>query len=328
MHTPPFSRSSMAEGPLFPAPGAPSLRSQRRKKKAGKGFFSLLALCMTFFFPLCSFADETSALPAPQDPEFVPVLEKLLSQGVDAAQIQQVFSHPGFRFNPAIPSLFFLVQESKLDYAQFSTEASISRAKTYMQTHEKTLDKAFRQFGVPPEIVTAILLVETRLGTFMGRHPAAANLASIAAMDSAEVRDLIWERVKDKTRFDRETFNKRAESRAVWAQKELAPLLAYAAAKGVNAAEIPGSYAGAVGICQFMPSNIQAHGADGDGDGKVRLSTHEDAIFSAARYLKNHGWKRGMSPEAQLKVILTYNKSRPYAEAVLDVAGKLRKKNP
>ncbi|TYT74735.1 lytic murein transglycosylase [Desulfobotulus mexicanus] len=271
------------------------------------------------------YAEKSTTLPAPQDIEFIPVLDSLLKEGVDAARLEALFSHPDMRFNPNIPALFFTVQDSQLDYGQFSRPESISRAKHYIKEHKKTLKKAEKESGVPPEILTALLLVETRLGTFMGRNAAIANLASIAAMTDPEVQEKIRKHVGDKSRYpDKEAFRKRAENRAAWAQKELAPLLRYAEAKDVHPAEIKGSYAGAVGICQFMPSNIEAYAADGDGDGIIRLSTHEDAIFSAARYLKEHGWKRGMNIQEQERILLTYNRSRPYARAILDVAEKLR----
>ncbi|TWI75394.1 membrane-bound lytic murein transglycosylase B [Desulfobotulus alkaliphilus] len=286
----------------------------------------ILFLVMALTLPVQGlYAEKTPPLPAPQDTEFIPVLDSLLKEGLDAARLERLFSHPDMRFNPNIPALFFTVQDSQLDYGQFSRPEPVQRAKKYMIEHETTLKRAEKESGVPPEILTALLLVETRLGTFMGRNAAIANLASIAAMADPDVQEKIRKHVGDKSRYpDKEAFRRRAENRAAWARKELAPLLRYAEAKGVHPAEIKGSYAGAVGICQFMPSNIEAYAADGDGDGIIRLSTHEDAIFSAARYLKEHGWKRGMNIQEQERILLTYNRSRPYARAILDVADKLR----
>ncbi|MCW7754943.1 lytic murein transglycosylase [Desulfobotulus sp. H1] len=300
--------------PLFP----------RRQKSQGiiRNFFAVTGIVFSLFFFFSAGASERSA---PQDPEFVPVLHQLLTDGVDAGLLQNVFAHPDMRFHVDIPALFFIIQESRLDYDQFSRPQPVQQARNYMETHGEILNRAEQIYGVPPDILTALLLVETRLGTFMGRYSAAASLASIAAMASPDVQEQLWEKVKDNTRYsDRESFRKRAENRAAWAQKELAPLLRYAETKGVHAAEIKGSYAGAVGICQFMPSNIEPYAADGDGDGIIRLSTHEDAIFSAARYLKEHGWQREMTTNEQERILLTYNRSRPYAQAILTVSEKLR----
>lgn len=63
----------------------------------------------------------------------------------------------------------------------------------------------------------------------------------------------------------------------------------------MNPADIKGSYAGALGIAQFMPSNALSLAKDGDMDGKIDLFDHPDAIHSIANYLKQHGWKLGLT---------------------------------
>ena len=85
-----------------------------------------------------------------------------------------------------------------------------------------------------------------------------------------------------------------------------------------------GSYAGAVGICQFMPSNILAYGQDGNGDGRIDLFDHADAIASIARYLKNYGWRPGIEKEAAYKAVWSYNRSSYYVNTVLKVAELLK----
>jgi membrane-bound lytic murein transglycosylase B len=87
---------------------------------------------------------------------------------------------------------------------------------------------------------------------------------------------------------------------------------------------MPGSIYGAVGICQFMPSNILRFGVDGDGDGTVNLFHASDAMHSLANYLKYHGWKPGLSREKQNRVLRHYNNSATYANTILAVADALR----
>ncbi|RLB95854.1 MAG: protein MltB, partial [Deltaproteobacteria bacterium] len=87
---------------------------------------------------------------------------------------------------------------------------------------------------------------------------------------------------------------------------------------------IKGSYAGAMGIAQFMPSNAYALAKDGNGNGRIDLFEHADAIASIAYYLKYHGWKPGLSAKKQHRVILHYNNSTVYANTVLKVADKLK----
>jgi membrane-bound lytic murein transglycosylase B len=82
---------------------------------------------------------------------------------------------------------------------------------------------------------------------------------------------------------------------------------------------IKGSYAGAMGIAQFMPSNILAYGEDGNGDSRIDLFEDADAIFSIASYLKNYGWKPGIDREKAYKVVYHYNHSKYYVNTILEI---------
>lgn len=87
---------------------------------------------------------------------------------------------------------------------------------------------------------------------------------------------------------------------------------------------IIGSYAGAMGLCQFMPSNIPILAEDGNKDGSVNLFHHADAIASIANYLKHYGWKPGISREEAGKAVYHYNHSSYYVEIVLKIIDKLK----
>ena len=86
---------------------------------------------------------------------------------------------------------------------------------------------------------------------------------------------------------------------------------------------VTGSYAGAMGISQFMPSNALKLARDGNGDGRTDLFDHADAISSVASYLKHYGWRPDQSEKQAYKVLLRYNYSRYYANTILKVAGLL-----
>ena len=112
--------------------------------------------------------------------------------------------------------------------------------------------------------------------------------------------------------------------RSKWAYAELKAFLTYAYKEGFDPAEIPGSFAGAMGYAQFMPSSILAYGKDGNGDGTVDLLTHPDAMASIANYLKRHGWRPGISRKKKEKVIYHYNHSEYYVKTILKIAERLK----
>ncbi|MEI7590300.1 MAG: lytic transglycosylase domain-containing protein, partial [Deltaproteobacteria bacterium] len=81
---------------------------------------------------------------------------------------------------------------------------------------------------------------------------------------------------------------------------------------------------GAIGICQFMPSNVFIYGVDVDGDGAVNLFDKQEAFHSVANYISKTGWKKNLSRKEQATVIYQYNHSNTYVETVLTVMEKLK----
>ena len=146
----------------------------------------------------------------------------------------------------------------------------------------------------------------------------------MASLKEDNARQHLWGLLPEKRRLPRDKFEKKADKKSGWAYNELKALLNYAFDAGIDPTAIRGSYAGAMGICQFMPSNISRLAADGNGDGRVDLFNHEDAIASVAKYLRHHGWKSDQGYDKAYKVIKRYNNSRPYAETILTIAKHLK----
>ncbi len=267
-----------------------------------------------------------AADPAPKEEKDLlsPLVQRLVKDGFDPKQTQAIFAKKQVFFNPSGVSLFFIHSESSLNYDQFSAPKSIANAKTYMKTHKKALENAQNTLGVDKTIITAILLVETQLGTYLGKRTVINTLATMAALKEKALQDKIWRAIPDKKKPKRATFDKKVTKRIKWGYAELKALLRYTAREGIDPAAIKGSYAGAMGICQFMPSNALNLAKDGNQDGKVDLFNHNDAIFSVANYLKHHGWTPGISRQQQHKVLFTYNHSNYYVDAVLKVSDKLK----
>lgn len=167
------------------------------------------------------------------------------------------------------------------------TPARVSGGLAFMTTYSEALSRAEQTYGVPKEIITAIIGVETSYG---------ANKGGFRVLDALATLGFNYPR------------------RAAFFQKELVDFLALAKHSNVDPLTITGSYAGAIGWPQFMPSSARKLAVDFDGDGKIDLvQSPVDAIGSIAAYFKANGWVSGLSPVEQLTSEAGSNLAMPLA---------------
>ena len=277
-------------------------------------------ILFVMLFPLSACASEN-------DFNFTPLQNHLINdkdEKFSQEQISRLFNHPAVSFDIKGVSSYFQHRESTLNYDQFLSDESINNAKAYMRKNQASLLKAEADYGVDKEVITAIMLVETRLGTYVGNRSVLNILATMAVLEDKATRDRFWGEIPEKNRVSREEYEKKAIQKSQWAYKELKAFIKYVEKEGMEPYDIIGSYAGAMGIAQFMPSNILWLGEDGDKDGSINLFQHEDAIASIANYLKHYGWKPGINREQAGKVVHHYNHSSYYVNTVLNIADKLK----
>jgi membrane-bound lytic murein transglycosylase B len=149
----------------------------------------------------------------------------------------------------------------------FITDKRISKGVEFWQQHEATLARAEAEYGVPPEVIVAIIGVETFYG---------GNTGSWRVMDALST-----------LAFD-------YPPRAPFFRKELREFLLLTREEQVEPLNMTGSYAGAMGLPQFMPSSFRAYAVDFDNDGHINIWTNPvDAIGSVASYFQRHGWQPG-----------------------------------
>ena len=118
-----------------------------------------------------------------------------------------------------------------------------------------------------------------------------------------------------------------AKKRASWAYQELKSFLLIVLRENVDPLEIRGSYAGAVGMAQFVPSSYLGYAESKNGFERW-LTSKEDAVFSIGNYLKSHGWNKNLPLEKKKRVLWYYNHSKPYIETVLLIAQKIKNQLP
>lgn len=214
------------------------------------------------------FASAAGALELAQYPRLQSVVDELAAEGVDRARLEAVFADA--RFDPGIIKALNRPAE-RLPWHRyrkiFLTDSRTAGGVEFWGTRQALLEQAQAQYGVPPRIVTAILGVETRYGEVLGRHRVIDSLSTIGGSD---------------------------HRRNDFFRSELREFLLLAHEEGHDPLEVRGSYAGAVGMPQFISSSYRAYAVDMDGDGRRDLwGSHADVIGSVANYFKRHGWVAG-----------------------------------
>lgn len=155
--------------------------------------------------------------------------------------------------------------------ARFINASRIAAGSRFWQEHEDALKKAEKVYGIPPEIIVGIIGVETLYGKNKGNFSVLNALATLA--------------------FDYPEHPKRSARMALF-KKELENALLLCAEQDIAPFSLKGSYAGAIGWPQFLPSSIRKYAVDFDEDGKIDLRhSPVDAIGSVAHFLSQHGWE-------------------------------------
>ena len=289
-------------------------------KRATKWMICAIILLVVGYLVLA----ESRAAVKPDKAAFSSVKKRLITDGFDPKKINRLYSRPQVFFEADGVTILFTYKEARVNYGQFTNDWSIRKAKQYMQKHKEDLMRTEKTFGVDRKIITAIMLVETGLGASVGTRSALNTLSTLAALMDPVVRERFWDLIPNSKKISRKNFEKKAATRSKWAYKELKAFLKYTTQEGFDPASIPGSFAGAVGVAQFMPTNILAYGKDGNNDGTIDMLNHADSMASIANFLKSHGWRPGQSRKKTEKIIFHYNHSTYYVNTIIKISQRLK----
>lgn len=241
----------------------------------------------------------------------------------DEKYLHRVFSDSRLRFYPGLVQFNVASKDFSANYKRFLQPVALGMAEKFARKWRTALKNAGREFDVDKEVVTAILLVETSLGEHLGNVPVMSVFASIILGNYGRRRKDVERALAEK--FGKDKYLERLETKFDWSKQELYALLKMRKDYGMNIYDLKGSYSGAFGIPQFLPSSYLEWGCDGDKSDSVNLFEVPDTITSVVNYLKAHGWKRGLSHESNKKVLWNYNRSQVYVNTVLQIAQKLQK---
>jgi membrane-bound lytic murein transglycosylase B len=241
-----------------------------------------------------AYASDNDASPTPT--LTVSLASKLREQNFSEETIAQIFSDRRIELYPQI-----LDRSGKgIDYLHkkfgLLTKRSVARGRRVLSDNRAFFEKVEGLYGVEKETVLAVFRVETNLGGYVGVYPVFNSLLTMATLPNR---------------------------RSVWAEEELVHLLVICRDLGKDPLSVKGSWAGAFGLCQFVPSSFVAYAVDGDDDGVIDLFNFFDAMASIANYLKASGWqKNGL--DGRRNAIYAYNHCESYVKAVFAYAKAIR----
>ncbi|HET8708614.1 MAG TPA: lytic murein transglycosylase B [Pseudomonadales bacterium] len=233
-------------------------------KKIRIAFTAILTTLSANLLPSLAHADYT------QHPAYKAFAEQLEKQdGFSRAQLNSLFATAN-RQDKILEAISRPIEQTKqwADYKKiFLTQARIDGGVQFWKQNAAVIQRASQQYGVEPEIIVAIIGVETQYGKNKGSWRVLDALATLA--------------------FD---YPKRSK----FFTEELRQFLLMAREDNVDPAKAVGSYAGAMGYGQFMPSSYRSYAVDFDGDHVVDIMNNTtDAIGSVANYFNKHGWIKG-----------------------------------
>ncbi len=213
-----------------------------------------------------------TSTPYLQRAEVVRFIDEFVAQhAFDRARVERWIA--AARYSPAVerymqPPIAF-GQRNWLEYrARYLDEARVQAGAAFVREHQAAMQRAQQMYGVPSEIIAGIIGVETYFGRITGNFRTLDALVTLS--------------------FD---YLRRAE----YYRQQLGEFFLLAREQNSDPLAIKGSFAGAIGLPQFMPGSIRRHAVDFDGDGRIDLrGSAVDAIGSVASYLAAHGWQRDL----------------------------------
>ena len=225
------------------------------------------------------------------------------AKGISKSYLENTFSHKSIQTHDKIVERFARPYEKQswTNYRKlFITDSRIKKGTHFYTEHQETLSAIAKNIKVDPFLILSIVGVESNYGRHQGEFT---------------VFNALYTQIAKMPR------------RAKWAKKELIEFLIYCYNDNIPPHSIKGSYAGAFGYGQFIPSSFNTYAADGDGDGIRKPYEWSDVFASVGNYLAKNGYPVN-NPSDQEKVyqsVFAYNHADNYVKAVLELRDELKK---
>ena len=283
-------------------------------RKSAAGIYCAAMLAVTLY------AAPSLAGRAFTDTESKALVEIYAPDGYERAYLKKIFSDQRVSYVPTLVRMLVIPPDFSANYERFTKKTEIDRARAFSRYWRTCLKTTANTYGVDQSVIVAILLIETSLGENLGRSPVLSVFASLL-LESSLHRDAFTRQLDGNDRKDH--YLKRLDDKAAWAREQLGALMTMNQKNSIDVCGLRGSYAGAFGIAQFLPTSYLNWAKSETDERPPNLFYIPDAIISVANFLKEHGWQPGLTDEEKRAVIWHYNRSSVYVDTVLAVAGQL-----
>jgi len=234
---------------------------------------------------------------------FLSIKESAMKKGIPEEYLMQVFRNEGIMIHKEIPERFAKPYEKKSweEYRKlFVKQSRIDKGSDFYKKNNKILSDVSKQFGVDSFVILSIVGIESNYGS---HH------------EQFTVFNSLYTQISEMPK------------RKKWAKNEMVEFLSYCYQDSIPPHSISGSYAGAFGFGQFIPSSFNCFAVDFDGDGVRQAYGWPDVMASIANYLIKNGYPSNnfSDQENVYKAIYSYNHSDNYVKAVLELRDELEK---
>lgn len=262
--------------------------------------FILLSLCCAYLYAV------DSSSKAEKDPVYETIKQAALEYGIPDNFLQQSFASDNIQIHKVIPERFARPYEKKSwsEYKKlFVTPSRIKQGALFYNNHIKEFEKIYGHYRVDPYLILSIIGVESNYGSHHKEFT---------------VFNALYTQIREMPK------------RARWAKNELVEFLAYCYRDNVPPHSVYGSYAGAFGYGQFIPSSFNNYAVDFDEDGVRQAYSWLDVMASIANYLVSNGYPvdKNWNTEKDDKIykaVFAYNHADNYVKAVLNLRDELIK---
>lgn len=292
-----------------------------------------MAFLASFVLGACSHVpSEKAPVPVPPEREVTVadpkhfVEDMLVSKGHKRTHVRTLLGDPRISINTAIITKNVFDSAPKAS-AKNPTVMEVNprffrKGIDFIVEHEDAFKAAWERYEVSPEVITAILIIETRLGDYPMKYNVFRVYTTLATLLDSEYFVSVLQASRSGYVPTDEVINS-ARAKGKWGLEELSALIQLSDRLGIDPISINGSFAGALGPAQFIPTSFVKFGVDGNDDGKIDPFDMEDCIASIANYLKLAGWKEDAALERQRKAIWIYNHHEVYVNTIMMLYDRL-----